>query len=140
MGPEGPMGPVGPKGDKGDAAWFTNYESPNNYIATNFCQVGATRKDGLDEPFVVRGHGFAANKQKSLAVCMKLCDDAPDCKSFMYRREYEGENAHICNHYVNMDLELLNNGQGWNDKKQPGGEYNAIDCHDFFQFVKTPKN
>lgn len=116
------MGPPGPL-----------YQSPNNYVAKNFCYVGAARiSDGKTDVWS-DNYGFAANKQPGLAACKKLCDDAPDCKSFGYKGPHEGEGAHTCRVYLKEDLSNLLSGSGYNGTL---GVYNVNTCRSYYQYEK----
>ena len=143
QGPRGARGAQGPQGPPGVPGYATiNYDSPNNYVATDFCQVGASIIDApsgsTSTDIRSKTYGFGANRTPGVSVCKKLCDDAPDCKSFMFRGPYEGEDAHVCKNYLSYDLDQLNNGKGWNHSGNNGAVYSAQDCHTFFQFVKVP--
>ena len=144
QGPQGERGPQGPRGERGSDGTalpaYLTYKSPNNYVATNFCTIGAQLKDEKDDgypsSYSSNAHGFAPNETPGLSVCQKLCDDAPDCKSFIFRGPYEGKDAHTCKWYTTRDLSELHGGAGWDGTL--GQPYDAAICHNYFQFVKKP--
>ena len=128
-GPAGPQGPVGPPGPL--------YQSKNVYAARNFCQVGATRLADGSKVVKSKDYGFAANQTSGLAACKQLCDNAPDCASFMYKGPEEGDGAYICKNYLTESLDALNSGPGWNHTSDAvKGIYNPVDCHNYFQYEK----
>ena len=136
QGPEGPQGPVGPAGPEGPMGPpGPLYQSPNNYAAKNFCQIGAQRKSGVVGEGEVwsKDYGFDPNKTPGLAACKQLCDNAPDCKSFIYRGPHEGEGAHTCRSYLKVDLSDLESGPGWGGTL---GVYNVNSCHKYYQYEK----